>query len=252
MEYHEAACIFPMLEKDKLQELADDIKEHGLMCPIEVYDGQIIDGRNRWEACKLAGVKPGTVQVATDDPVSYVLSLNLKRRHLTKSQRAAAAVKAKDLYEKAAKTRKKTSNANRVNLPTSEKGRARDKVGAAFEVSGEMVERAEKVAKNGTASLNKAVEDGKLTVNAALQVVDEPTEVQDKIAKSDNPKQEVKKRTQPKVKDWVFVKKRAYNSLAAFVNEIDKLQTMKRKPSLHKELVEGAQALMMRLEDRWK
>ncbi len=72
--------------------LADDIMENGLHQPIVMYQGQILDGRNRYQACLLSGLEPEFAQYEGDDPLNYVLSLNLHRRHLTTSQRASLGV----------------------------------------------------------------------------------------------------------------------------------------------------------------
>jgi ParB-like nuclease domain len=93
---HRLADILPMLSDDELTDLADDIKTNGLRNPIEVTpEGLVLDGRNRWEACKRAGVDP-TMVVYEGDPSSYanyVVSLNVTRRHLTPGQRAMATAK---------------------------------------------------------------------------------------------------------------------------------------------------------------
>jgi len=81
-----------MLGVEELGELADDIMLNGLHQPIVLYQGQILDGRNRYQACELAGIEPDYIEYEGDDPLGYVLSLNLHRRHLTASQRAALAV----------------------------------------------------------------------------------------------------------------------------------------------------------------
>ena len=91
MEYHRIANIFPMMGGEELLALADDIMENGLRQPIVVYEGQILDGRNRYQACLSSGLEPEFAQYDGDDPLSYVLSLNLHRRHLTTSQRAGLA-----------------------------------------------------------------------------------------------------------------------------------------------------------------
>ena len=62
--------------------------EEGLHHPIVFYEDQILDGRNRFRACMMARVDPEFVDYQGDAPLSYVLSLNLHRRHLTVSQRA--------------------------------------------------------------------------------------------------------------------------------------------------------------------
>ena len=114
MEWHEASRIYPMLSDDLLQELAADIRENGLLEPILIdVDDRIIDGRNRYAACKIAEVEPVfEVHTDADSIVSVVLSLNHKRRHLNKGQLAACAAKAEELMkaerEAAAERRKAT------------------------------------------------------------------------------------------------------------------------------------------------
>ena len=81
MDFHEAANIFP-IDDEHLDELAEDIRKNGQQVQVELLDGKIIDGRRRWLACIKAGVKAGTRVVSVSDPVAYVLSLNLHRRHL--------------------------------------------------------------------------------------------------------------------------------------------------------------------------
>jgi len=65
MNWHEAANIFP-LDEEHIDELAEDIKANGLLVPIEMLDGQIIDGRRRSMACERAGVEPKTKKVNPD------------------------------------------------------------------------------------------------------------------------------------------------------------------------------------------
>jgi ParB-like chromosome segregation protein Spo0J len=87
---HPAAEVFPMLSPDDLAELAADIAEHGLAQPIVVKDGVLIDGRNRREACRIAKVQPTTTELNGVDPIAYIISTNINRRHMTKGQRAMA------------------------------------------------------------------------------------------------------------------------------------------------------------------
>ena len=89
---HEAAALFPMLNDTELDELAADIAKHGLVEPIVMFDGKILDGRNRFEACRRAHIEPKT-RVLTEcmSPTAFVVSANLHRRHLTVAQRAAYA-----------------------------------------------------------------------------------------------------------------------------------------------------------------
>lgn len=98
---HPAADVFPMLSEEELADLAADIKANGLLQPLIVKDGVLIDGRNRREACQRAGVTPRVEELNGTDPVAYILATNVNRRHLTKGQRAMAVAK---LYPEAEKT----------------------------------------------------------------------------------------------------------------------------------------------------
>ena len=102
--------VFPRLPLDELKTLAADIKANGLRNPIVRYKGQILDGRNRWLACKIAGVKPHFVEWSgKGSPLVWVISENLIRRHLTSSQRAVIALDILPLLEKEAHERKRQS-----------------------------------------------------------------------------------------------------------------------------------------------
>lgn len=92
---HPAANIFPMMGDDELQRLADDIKSHGQRESCVFYQGQLLDGRNRWRACELLGIEPEECVVEREDlePVAFCLSANLHRRHLRTSQRAMCAAR---------------------------------------------------------------------------------------------------------------------------------------------------------------
>lgn len=86
---HPYADRFPMLGTEELERLAADIAENGLQNPIVLdADGRILDGRNRWAACEIAGVTPATVLHEGDDLAAFVLSQNVSRRHLTSGQQA--------------------------------------------------------------------------------------------------------------------------------------------------------------------
>jgi ParB-like nuclease domain len=84
---HPHAAMFPMSLDDELAELTADIEKHGQREPIRLYEGQILDGRNRYEACLRIGIEPKTVQYEGDDPAAFVISANLYRRHLTPAQK---------------------------------------------------------------------------------------------------------------------------------------------------------------------
>src|SRR5215468_6971953 len=93
LEFHPLANIFPLMEGEPFDEFMADIREHGLHEPIVLHEGKIVEGRNRYRACEAAGVQPTFTTYTGDDPLGYVISKNLHRRHLSTSQRAMVAAK---------------------------------------------------------------------------------------------------------------------------------------------------------------
>lgn len=121
---HPIANLFPMLPEQELAELAEDIRENGLLEPVVLHEGKILDGRNRNAACERAGVPIRVVEWAGQggSPLRFVLSHNLHRRHLTIAQKAALAVELIPLFEEEA--RKNLADAGRKSAPgkPAEKG----------------------------------------------------------------------------------------------------------------------------------
>jgi hypothetical protein len=110
---HPATELFPLLGADELRELAHDIEKHGLRESAALYNDPklgpcLLDGRNRFDALELLGREiigdgdpcPGIglwnwVGNGGEpfDPVAFVLSKNIHRRHLTAEQRRELIVK---------------------------------------------------------------------------------------------------------------------------------------------------------------
>lgn len=89
---HPAAELFPMMEGDAFEALAEDILENGQREPVILYQGQILDGRNRVKACEWLGIDPVTEEwTPKGTPETFVVSMNLHRRHLNETQRAMIA-----------------------------------------------------------------------------------------------------------------------------------------------------------------
>jgi hypothetical protein len=164
--FHPFADIFPMLGEDRLQELARDINSRGLLDHIMLHEGQILDGRCRYVACEIAGVEPQFQDYVGDDPLSFVVSRNLHRRHLTESQRAVVAARLADL--------KPGANQHTPGLPI---GRAAD----LLNVGTRTVARAREVLRRGVPELVKAVERGEVTVSAATDICAKPEAEQREI-----------------------------------------------------------------------
>lgn len=109
LQVHPLADLFPPMGDDEFAALKADIAAHGQRVPILTLDGRIVDGRNRHRACLELGRPPIAALDGPDDPVAAAVSLNLLRRHLGDTQRAAVAAKLKPVFEARARERQATS-----------------------------------------------------------------------------------------------------------------------------------------------
>jgi ParB-like chromosome segregation protein Spo0J len=181
LEGHRLANYFPSMGEDEFNELVKGIKENGQLNPIMLYEGKILDGKHRFKACQKLGIEPITKEYKGNDPISFVISANIHRRHLTESQRAMLATKMLPELEKQAKARSLANlkqNRNKTDPPREsldsfgKNKRSKDKAGEMFGVSGSTVQRAKRIieaVENG--EIEKEVIDriieGKETVNGA-------------------------------------------------------------------------------------
>lgn len=92
-ERHFLSAAWGDMPADEFQALVDDIAVHGQRDPIVIFDGSVLDGWHRYQACEqlLRNVK-ATELDAEEDPVAWVISKNAKRRSLSAGQRAMAVV----------------------------------------------------------------------------------------------------------------------------------------------------------------
>lgn len=169
-EFHPFANKFPMLPEDELKELAEDIKKNGLNNPIQLYQEKILDGRNRYLACKMVDVKPQLIKFQGDDTkaLNFVISENLKRRHLSTSQRAMIAA---ELADKPVGKPTKEEQAHPTTMSDAQAAKtmnvSKDSVKKARDIKKKSPEKAKQVAsgkkKLETASKEIKKESGNLT-----------------------------------------------------------------------------------------
>ncbi len=178
MNAHEYAKLFPLASEDEIAGMAKDIKERGLINPIVTYQGKILDGRNRFAACKVAEVEPTFIKYTGTDALADVISWNMHRRHLSTSQRSDIGAEIEVAFAKQARERMRTSTGGSAprpmaNLPDPGIGpTAREQAAALMNVSPRQVQNA-KFVKDHAPELSEKVREGKMTVNAAVKQIKE-------------------------------------------------------------------------------
>lgn len=165
--------------EDSMQELADSIKQHGLIEPLIVQKNEedfysIIAGERRWRAAKIAGLKNVPVIVkdyTSQQAMEVALIENLQREDLNPIEEAEAFnklimdynLKQDELAEKVCKSRVAITNSLRL-LKLDER------------VKNMIIE--DKI-KSGHARVLLAIEDGNEQYNIAIKVFDEKLSVRE-------------------------------------------------------------------------
>jgi hypothetical protein len=153
---HPLAALLPPMSEDEFARLKSSIMDNGLLEPIVMFEGAILDGRHRYKACCELGIKPEFVFPEIENPPAYVKAKNVDRRHLKESQLALIAA---GFANYANGRPSKTLSADTVSMSAAA---AANLVG----VSVPSVNRAKRVLKEGTPEEVELVRNGKLSVNA--------------------------------------------------------------------------------------
>jgi N6-adenosine-specific RNA methylase IME4 len=165
MNPHPLASLFPLMTGPDFEGLCADIARQGLLEPIVTHEGKVLDGRNRLRACIETGMPPVFREWDGPDPLAFVLSANLHRRHLNESQRAMVAARVATLPR----------GANQhTEISACSQGRASE----LFNVSPDSIQFARKVLDRGTPELIAACDlpacdQGAVKVSQAAQLADD-------------------------------------------------------------------------------
>jgi N6-adenosine-specific RNA methylase IME4 len=183
LKFHPLANLFPMLSDSELDDLAEDIRANGQVETVKLHRGMVLDGRNRYTACgkKNLGVRTEVFQGSDREALNWVISKNLKRRHLTESQRAMVAAKLATLR---LGDNQHTAQLAPIGAPSFFQDAPRTEAPAAIvsqpeaadmmNVGRRSVQRAAVVQERGTQELQDEVEAGNLAVSTAAEIAERP------------------------------------------------------------------------------
>lgn len=185
LEFHELANLFPLIEGGEFLALVADVKANRLREKIWLFEGKILDGRNRYRAVRDLDssfhpcTDPDAFVVFTGtraEALSWVLSKNLARRHLKEGERAMVAAKVARLNVGRPGA---ANSANLQNLSQADAARL-------LKVSTRLVASAKVVQDKGAPELQRAVEQGVAAVSTAEAVAQLPqTEQAEIVAKGE-------------------------------------------------------------------
>lgn len=165
MKIHPAAEMFPMMDDAAFEALAANIKAHGQREPIIVHDGSILDGRNRYRACLHVGTQPEFMDWSgSGDPIAFVVSMNLHRRHLNESQRQMIARRIANMQRGDNQHPGEDLQISRTSVPQAAK---------LLNVGERGVREAGVILRSGTAAEISAVERGEAAVSTTAKAIRE-------------------------------------------------------------------------------
>ena len=172
LKFHPTANISLNMSENEYDSLIRDIAENGLQESITLFKGKIIDGRQRFKACKTL-VDTGKLsldKVSFEnmpegiEPVSFILSKNMHRRHYNESQRAMVAARMIPLFAEQASENQKSGHKVDAN---TQQGRCNDQVAALVNIGSRSVGSAKTIIDSGCKELIELVEAGIMRVSAA-------------------------------------------------------------------------------------
>lgn len=87
LQRHELSAMFPDMPGDDFAKLKNDIVKYGLIDEIATFNGQVLDGWHRYQACIACGIQPRFKAFDGDDraALAFAISKNARRRHLNEA-----------------------------------------------------------------------------------------------------------------------------------------------------------------------
>ena len=172
LKFHPLANLFPPMEGEEFKAFVEDLKNNGQREPVIVHQGMVLDGCNRVRACQELKVAVKQKPFEGGDPISFVLSVNLHRRHLNETQRGIVAAKVANMRRGG-----KEANPSKDGIDKT----SQEQAAKLLNVSVKTVERASKLISSGTPELVRAAEQGKVKVSAAKKLLEKSKEEQQKL-----------------------------------------------------------------------
>jgi hypothetical protein len=164
MRWHPYAELFPWIEGQAFDEFKADVAKRGVIEPVVMFDGQLLDGRNRYMAARDLGIEYPVTEYAGDDPLGFVLSKNLSRRHLTDDQRRMVAARLVNMKQGRPSEAKTSQIANIT----------REQAAESLQTDVPGVDRARAVLSHAEPSVVAAVDQGQISVSAASTIAKLP------------------------------------------------------------------------------
>ena len=169
-QQHPLSAAFPAMTDEEYESLKDSINENGVLNPITIYEGMVLDGWHRYQAANELGMDCPEAELEDwIDPKDFVLAQNKNRRHITIAQLAMATTQVYEWFP-----------ANRPNksAPGAELSKTSAELAEISGASKRTIEQAKSVLKSATPEVQDAVKSGKIGLKKAQAIAKLPKDKQ--------------------------------------------------------------------------
>lgn len=169
-QQHPLSAAFPQMTPEEYQSLKDSIDVNGVLNPITIHEGMVIDGWHRYKAANELGMHCPEAELEDwIDPKDFVLAQNKNRRHITVSQLAMATTAVYEWYPS------HRPNKGDSMAPLS---KTSEELAEIAGTSTRTIKRAKAVIKNASTEVQNAVKSGKIGLYKAQEISKLPKDKQ--------------------------------------------------------------------------
>lgn len=170
---HPLSAAFPSMLDEDFQSLKDSIETNGVLNPITIFEGMVIDGWHRYQAANQLAMDCPEQPLGDIDPKDFVLAQNKNRRHITAAQLAAAATAVYAWVPLGANQHTKVGSVGPSHPP-----KTNQELANIAGVSVASIKQAKVVQERAAPEVQQAVKDGKVGLEKAVAISKLPKEEQ--------------------------------------------------------------------------
>lgn len=185
---------FPEMSKEHFNNLKNDIIINGYdkTFPVYLYEDKIIDGWNRYKACKELNIEPNFKEFKGDkmEAVVFILRTN-NRRDLTPYQRSIIALEYAPYFEEKAKEKQKEGGGavrQKSDKAVIDTKKELSKIG---NVSHDTIARVKKIQEKATEEIKAKLATGEVSINAAYKEIKKEEKKEQRDKKIEEVKQKI-------------------------------------------------------------
>lgn len=180
MKQHPLSAAFPAMAPDEYQALVDSVTINGVINPITIYEGMVLDGWHRFNAANEAGVACPTVELGDVDPQAFVIAQNKDRRHIAQGQLALAVAA---VYQ----WKPLGANQHGGSAPGADPAKTTAQLAQIAGVGTRTMEQAKAVEAKAAPKVKEAVKSGEISVKRAAEIAKLPAKDQVKALHEPKP-----------------------------------------------------------------